>query len=125
MAARLPCLATSTPAPATTIAPIVEMLIVPDRSPPVPHVSTTGLGVLTGFANASIERAQPSISSTVSPFVRRAIKKPPIWPGVASPDMIACIAVAASSAERCWCETSFVSVCGQKFGSSSDMGRER
>ena len=83
-AARLPCLATGTPAPATTIAATVEMLNVPLRSPPVPHVSTTGAGV-TGFANSSIVRASPSISSTVSPLVRSAIRNPPTWPGVASP----------------------------------------
>ena len=43
-AARLPCLATGTPAPATTIAESVEMLNVPLRSPPVPQVSSTGAG---------------------------------------------------------------------------------
>ena len=76
-AARLPCLATGTPAPATTIAATVEMLNVPLRSPPVPHVSTTGAGGSTGFANPSIVSASPSISSTVSPLVRSAIRRPP------------------------------------------------
>ncbi len=38
-AARLPCFTTRAPAPAATSAAIVETLIVPDRSPPVPHVS--------------------------------------------------------------------------------------
>ena len=37
--ARLPCLATGTPAPATTNAVVVEMLNVCSPSPPVPHVS--------------------------------------------------------------------------------------
>ena len=37
---RLPCLATRTPAPATTNAVAVEMLKVPLASPPVPQVST-------------------------------------------------------------------------------------
>ena len=37
---RLPCLATRTPAPATTKAVAVEMLKVPLASPPVPQVST-------------------------------------------------------------------------------------
>src|SRR2546425_1548733 len=36
---RLPCLATTTPAAATTSADRVEMLNVPAPSPPVPHVS--------------------------------------------------------------------------------------
>ena len=40
---RLPCLATCTPAPATTKAATVEMLNVPAPSPPVPQVSTSGL----------------------------------------------------------------------------------
>ena len=38
---RLPCLATRTPHAATTIAAADEMLKVPARSPPVPHVSKT------------------------------------------------------------------------------------
>ena len=37
--ARLPCLATATPAPATTNAVVVDMLKVASPSPPVPHVS--------------------------------------------------------------------------------------
>src|SRR5262245_22233574 len=38
---RFPCLATRTPQAATTSAVQDEMLKVPDRSPPVPHVSNT------------------------------------------------------------------------------------
>ena len=38
---RLPCLATRTPAPATTNAAAVETLKVPEASPPVPQVSTS------------------------------------------------------------------------------------
>ena len=44
----MPCLATGTPAPATTMAATVEMLNVPLRSPPVPQVSTTGAGACDG-----------------------------------------------------------------------------
>ena len=101
-AARLPCFATGTPAPATTIAAIVEMLNVPLRSPPVPHVSTTGVAATTGFAKPSAVFESPSSSSTVSPFVRRAIRNPPIWPGDASPLMITRIASAASSVDNAW-----------------------
>ena len=36
---RLPCLATRTPAAASTSAAAVDTLTVPARSPPVPHVS--------------------------------------------------------------------------------------
>ena len=39
--ARLPCLATRTPAAATTSAAMVDTLMVPRPSPPVPQVSTT------------------------------------------------------------------------------------
>ena len=40
-AARPPCLHTGTPAPATIRAAMVETLMVPARSPPVPQVSTS------------------------------------------------------------------------------------
>ena len=122
LAARLPCFATGTPAPATTIALTVEMLNVPLRSPPVPTTSTTGAGAATAFANPSIVRASPSTSSTVSPFVRSAIRKPPIWPGVASPAMTRRIPSAASSASRSSRRTSRVSTFGQKSGSGSRDG---
>ena len=54
------------------------MLKVPLRSPPVPHVSTTGAGGTTGLANSRAVRAKPSSSSADSPFVRSAIRKPAI-----------------------------------------------
>ena len=101
-AARLPCLATGTPAPATTIAATVEMLNVLLRSPPVPQVSTTGVPASTGLAKPSAVAARPSSSSTVSPLVRSAIRKPPIWPGDASPLMITRMASAASSVVSAW-----------------------
>ncbi len=47
---RLPCLATGTPAPATTKAAQVEMLKVPLASPPVPQVSMAPSGARTGRA---------------------------------------------------------------------------
>ena len=59
LAARFPCLATGTPAPATTIAATVEMLNVPLRSPPVPTTSTTGAGARTGFANSEHRAREP------------------------------------------------------------------
>ncbi len=42
----------------------------------------------------------PVISSTVSPFMRRATRKAPTWAGVASPDMMSRMTAAASSSER-------------------------
>ena len=44
--ARLPCLATGTPAAATTSAAVVEMLNVPEPSPPVPTTSIVPVGRL-------------------------------------------------------------------------------
>ncbi len=81
LAARFPCLATSTPAPATTIALTVEMLNVPLRSPPVPTTSTAGAGACTGFANPSMVRARPSTSSAVSPFVSQCHQEAANLPG--------------------------------------------
>ena len=108
---RLPCLATLTPAPATTNAVAVETLKVPVASPPVPHVSmsisrsvpvsaaSTSFRVLTRTAFTRITSANPISSSTVSPFMRSAVRIAAICAGVAPPDMIASIAAAASSAE--------------------------
>ena len=124
-AARLPCLATGTPAPATTSAATVEMLNVPLRSPPVPQVSTTGTGGATGFANPSIVSASPSISSTVSPLVRSAIRRPPTCAGVASPDITTRIAAAASSRSREVPAAIFDRTCGQRSGSGCVMGHRR
>lgn len=99
---RLPCLATAAPAAAATKAAAVEMLNVLAPSPPVPHVSTSGVrrGVILA-AFSRITRAQPAISSTVSPLIRSAVMNAAIWAGVASPSMMASIAAAASSSVRC------------------------
>ena len=125
-AARLPCLATTAPAPAATMAASVEMLKVSERSPPVPHVSTTGSAHRTGCAISSAVRDSPSISSTVSPLVRRAIRNPPTWAGVAFPSMIASMARAACSVESDCPPVSRMRRLGQKLGSceatSSCMG---
>src|SRR5262249_38357370 len=104
-AARLPCFATRTPAPAATSAARVEMLTVPDRSPPVPHVSTTGppgpsSGMSTVWANCSIVRASAASSADVSPLARSATAKPAIWASVASPARIVAMACSASSGGR-------------------------
>ena len=82
---RLPCLATGTPAPATTKAVAVEMLSVCLPSPPVPTISIAPLGAFTALHLARITAAAAAYSSTVSPRVRSAIRRPPIWDGVASP----------------------------------------
>ena len=75
-AARFPCLATGTPAPATTKAAAVEMLKVFAPSPPVPQVSTArGSGQGSWRARARAARAAATISETVSPLVRSATSR--------------------------------------------------
>src|SRR5919201_2549929 len=95
--ARLPCLATGTPAPATMNAAQVETLTEPEPSPPVPTTSTASGGALTRSILLRIAATAPVISSTVSPRTRSAINRPPICDGVASPDIIRSNACAASS----------------------------
>ena len=86
--ARLPCLATGTPAPATMSAAQVEMLNEPEASPPVPTTSIAFGGALTRSIFARMALTAPVISSTVSPRTRNAINSAPICEGVASPDII-------------------------------------
>src|ERR1700737_415155 len=95
--ARLPCLATGTPAPATMKEAQVETLTEPEPSPPVPTTSTALGGALTRSILPRIADTAPVISSTVSPRTRSAIKRPPICEGVASPDIRLSKADAASS----------------------------
>ncbi len=97
---RLPCLTTVTPAPAATIAAIVEMFTENDRSPPVPTTSSVRPSTASGVAWAYIASTRPCTSSTVSPFERRATAKPAIWTGVALPARISPIAQAAWSPDR-------------------------
>ena len=98
---RLPCFATGTPHAATTIAAHDEMLNVPDRSPPVPHVSNTRLkGREIWTACARIARARPTISSGRSPFMARPTRKAAMWASSARPSITSTIAAAASSLER-------------------------
>src|SRR5438552_1290373 len=109
---RLPCLATWSPAPATTNAVAVETLKVPDASPPVPHVSisisrsvplSAAVSSARAWTRATLSRitcAKPISSSTVSPFIRSAVRNAAICASVAVPDMIASIAAAASMRVR-------------------------
>src|SRR5262245_39882940 len=93
---RLPCLATGTPAPATTNAAQVDILWVPLASPPVPQVSMAPSGAHTATARALSARAAPAISSTVSPRWRSVIRSAPICASVVPPDMMSPNASAAS-----------------------------
>src|SRR4051812_40739221 len=98
--ARLPCLATGTPTPATMKAAQVDTLTEPEPSPPVPTTSTASAGASTRSILARIAVTAPVISSTVSPRTRSAINNPPICEGVASPDIMLSNADAASSRDR-------------------------
>lgn len=122
-AARLPCLTTLAPAPAATTAAMVEMLTVFARSPPEPTTSTASLGRPIGVARASMASAKPAISSTVSPFARRATRKPAICTGVALPARISSMAQPAASADRFSREISPVSTSGQVYPTLKPPGR--
>ncbi len=112
-AERLPCLTTRAPAPAATIAAIVEMFTDMERSPPVPTTSSSRPGTWIGVAFSYIAATSPVISSTVSPLARRDTAKPAIWAGVASPERISPIAQVAWSALRSVRATSAPSTSGQ------------
>src|SRR5664279_106853 len=93
--ARLPCLATGTPAPATMNAAQVEILNEPEASPPdAIDVVGTG-GACTPSILARMVVTAPVISSTVSPRTRKPISSAPICEGVASPDIMLSKAAAA------------------------------
>ena len=101
VADRFPCLATVQPAPAATIAAAVETLKV-GVPPPVPAVSTSeSTPASTGVASSRIVRARPSTSSTVSPFVRSAIRKAPVSTSEARPSITSRKTAEAWSALRC------------------------
>ncbi len=88
------------PAPATTKVAVVEILKVPNASPPVPHISIAGKSRGTVTIMSRIAWANPVISSTVSPFARSAIRKPAICGSSNSPDIIEDITLNASSRVR-------------------------
>ncbi len=101
----MPCLATGTPAAATTKAAAVETLIVVTRPPPVPQVSTSrpGDGCGTGTITARMARAAPATSAALSPRIRRPRRSPAACAGVAAPDMRSPRAAAVSSAVSSSC----------------------
>ena len=78
---------------------------------PVPTISDAGPSVVTLKALARITSAIPAISSPVSPFIVRAVRKEPSWAGVAWPSIISVMTAAASSFE----EVLFFSQLGDGF----------
>ena len=121
-AERLPCLTTRAPAPAATIADIVEMFTDMDRSPPVPTTSSSRPGTVIGVARPYMLSTRPVTSSTVSPLARSATAKPAIWAGLASPDRISPIAHAVCSALRSEPATSAPRTSGQLLTCSRARG---
>ena len=73
--ALLPCFATVIPIDETSNAVAVDMFNVLAPSPPVPHVSRTGVFICTETDFCLIMLAIPAISSAVSPLKRRAVIK--------------------------------------------------
>ena len=67
---------------------MVETLMLRNRSPPVPQVSTTSMpvGRSSGTAWVTIARTNPVISATDSPLARRAVASAAICDGAALPD---------------------------------------
>jgi hypothetical protein len=53
--------------------------------------------IRTAFSR--ITRTEPATSSTVSPFIRSAVRYAAIWAGVAAPSMISRITPSASASE--------------------------
>src|SRR4051812_17721763 len=103
VALRLPCFATTQPAPAATNAAVVETLKV-GRPPPVPAVSSRSPPrappTVTPRASERIVRARPISSSTVSPLVRSAIRNAAACASEASPAITWPSTAAASSELR-------------------------
>jgi hypothetical protein len=89
---RLPCLATRAPAPAITSAAAVEILNVPEASPPVPQVSITLGPASTTIMRSRMARAKPASSPAVSPFILSATRNPAITLSPAEPSRSALIA---------------------------------
>src|SRR6478609_524431 len=123
VALRLPCLATAHPAPAAISAAVVETLNVA-RPPPVPAVSSrSSRSQVTGVASERIVAARPASSSTVSPFVRSAIRNPAIWVSVALPSMITRRTSPACSIDRSWPDAS-ASIAFVRVGSGKEVFEE-
>ena len=111
---RLPCLTTRAPAPAATIAAIVEMLTDIDRSAPgADDVEQPALARRSAWPARPSRRPVPPTSSTVSPLARSETAKPAIWAGVASPARISPIAHAVWALVRSVRATSAPRTSGQ------------
>ncbi len=112
--ARLPCLATATPAAAHRMATVVEMLNVLKRSPPVPTTSRISRDSrqffsIGGWMDLSRSaRAKAAISSGVSPFFESAARKSALSPvatfslASSSTACHTCVSASVCAALSCW-----------------------
>jgi len=92
--------ATGTLHAATTTAVVVEILNVFAMSPPVPQVSTVSSGALILVTFSLITFTAPVISSIVSPFIRKAVRKEEICASVALPSIMERMVPVIKSSER-------------------------
>ena len=102
---RLPCLATATPAAATTKDTAVEMLSVPSPSPPVPQRSIAMGGAAMAFIWARIAVTAPTNSDVTGFRAESASRKFLISSSSARPLSNSPKICAASSAVRGCCAT--------------------
>ena len=103
--ARLPCLATVTPAEAQRMATVVEMLNVFRPSPPVPQTSRMVPARMLSSNGTAVARARSSPanaanSSADSPFFARAVRKSALASGVTVSAVICCTASVMCSEVR-------------------------
>jgi hypothetical protein len=80
-------------------------------SPPVPQTSIAPSGASMVSILARMARTAPVISATVSPRTRSAMRKPPIWDGVASPDIMMSKAASAWASVSAWPVAAMASSC--------------
>ena len=105
---RFPCLATAIPDPTATMAAAVEMLKVPEPSPPVPQVSTRSSREDSKTVMClRMAPAAPAISATVSPLATSASRNARISSSAQMP----CITRSIVSAISCWDKLVPVSMC--------------
>ncbi len=121
---RLPCLATGTPAPATTKAAAVEMLKVVTEPPPVPAVSTSREESADRTARMADRSAltPPATSDGATPFARSPMRRPAIWTSEAEPSMKRAKAPSACSAVRWWPSATSSSTGVRAVSSRSGVG---
>ena len=104
---------TGTPDAAATIEAIVETFTVPNRSPPVPTMSSAMGSTGSATACSSTASRKPTISSTVSPLTRSITRNAASWASVTAPVMTCSMHHAASDTLRSSPSSSAFRISGQ------------